>query len=136
MEEKDKIDIKSTDDELLEVINELPKEQREAVESLIFQSVQMQAMVSPESAMLKKIDGEHITKFLDASEKNMELSYKDRNNTRKAILIVVIASFVLVSFLVFMLKSNPETLEKVLFTIGGVIAGAFGGYGFGKHKQE
>ena len=38
--------------------------------------------------------------------------------------------------LVFLLGDKADILEKVLYTIGGLIVGAFGGYGFGKTKRN
>ena len=38
--------------------------------------------------------------------------------------------------LVILLKDNPDVLEKVIYAGGGLIAGAFGGYGYGKNKRE
>jgi hypothetical protein len=30
----------------------------------------------------------------------------------------------------------PDVMENVIYTVGGVIVGAFGGYGFGKHHDD
>ena len=43
---------------------------------------------------------------------------------------------VFIVVLVFLLSDKPDVLEKVLYTLGGLIVGAFGGYGFGKTKKD
>lgn len=48
-------------------------------------------------------------------------------------MIVAMAFFIL---LVILLKDNPEVMEKIIYTVGGVVIGAFGGYGFGKNRND
>lgn len=43
---------------------------------------------------------------------------------------------VFIVVLIVLLKDKPEILEKVLYSMGGLIVGAFGGYGFGKSKKD
>ncbi len=38
--------------------------------------------------------------------------------------------------LIILLKDNPDIMEKIIYTVGGVVIGAFGGYGFGKNKGD
>ena len=38
--------------------------------------------------------------------------------------------------LIILLKDNTDVMEKIIYTVGGVIAGAFGGYGFGKNRND
>ena len=38
--------------------------------------------------------------------------------------------------MIVLLKDNPDVMEKIIYTVGGVIVGAFGGYGFGKNRND
>ncbi len=48
-------------------------------------------------------------------------------------LIVAMIFFIL---LVILLKDNPDVMEKIIYIVGGVVIGAFGGYGFGKNRND
>ena len=74
--------------------------------------------------------------------------YADKMNKKKSRLskgvrigigvavIVLLIALVFIVALVVLLKDNPDILEKVLYTLGGVITGAFGGYGIGKNARD
>jgi hypothetical protein len=56
-----------------------------------------------------------------------------RDNKLFALTFTVLAlSFCVV--LVLLLKERPDLLEKILCAVGGIVAGAFGGYGIGRHR--
>lgn len=38
--------------------------------------------------------------------------------------------------IIIFLKDTPDVMEKIIYTAGGLIAGALGGYGFGKTKKD
>jgi hypothetical protein len=38
--------------------------------------------------------------------------------------------------LVILLKDIPDVMEKIIYIVGGVVIGAFGGYGFGKNRND
>lgn len=38
--------------------------------------------------------------------------------------------------IILLLKDIPDIMEKIIYTIGGLAAGAIGGYGFGKFKND
>ena len=48
--------------------------------------------------------------------------------------MTIIMIFLIV--IIVLLKDNLYIMEKVIYAVGGVIAGAFGGYGFGKNKND
>ncbi len=123
------------EEEMFGIISELPEEKREIVERFMYQSFQMRATITPESEVSKKITSDHITKYIDASEKEMELSYKDKEKTRKFNIIVIIGCFVFFTLLIFMLKSSPNILERIVTSVVSLIAGALGGYGYGTSKR-
>lgn len=49
---------------------------------------------------------------------------------------MVLLFMIFIVILVNLLIDKPDILEKVLYTMGGLIVGAFGGYGFGKTKKD
>lgn len=66
----------------------------------------------------------------------MEYQFKESRDNKIFIGIVVFLFMVFIVVLVFLLCDKPDVLEKVLYTLGGLIVGAFGGYGFGKTKKD
>ncbi len=66
----------------------------------------------------------------------MEYQFKESRDNKIFIGIVVFLFMVFIVVLVFLLSDKPDVLEKVLYTLGGLIVGAFGGYGFGKTKKD
>lgn len=37
---------------------------------------------------------------------------------------------------ILILKDIPDVMEKIIYGLIGLVAGAFGGYGIGKNKRE
>lgn len=66
----------------------------------------------------------------------MEYQFKESRDNKIFIGIVVFLFMVFIVVLVFLLSDKPDVLEKVLYTLGGLIVGAFGGYGFGKTQKD
>lgn len=85
---------------------------------------------------MKKISQEHITDFLAASKEEMRESYKERRDRKIYSTIMLLIALTFITVIILILKSMPEIMEKVIYTIGGVVLGAFGGYGYGKTKNE
>ena len=50
------------------------------------------------------------------------------------VILLIVVAFIII--LISMLKDKPDIMEKVLYASGGLIAGALGGYGFGKSKRD
>ena len=42
---------------------------------------------------------------------------------------------ILFAVIIFVFKDNPDVVEKILFTTGGAIVGAVGGFGYGKARK-
>ena len=121
--------------EVAQVLDTLPVEQRTTIVRFFSQAVLFNRS-SPEAEIAKKISSEHITQLLDQDKQAMEYEYKDSQSRRKYQIISISVVCVVVIALVLILKDSPDTLEKVLIGLGGVIAGAAGGYGIGKTKDK
>lgn len=50
--------------------------------------------------------------------------------------MLVALALVFFTAIIVLLKDNPDVLEKIIYSVGGVIVGAFGGYGFGRQKRD
>ncbi len=123
-------------DELSNALEEMPPEVRKHVEKFMISSVQMGGIVRPENAVSKKITEEHITEFLEGSKQQMIEQYKEEHENKifKGFVLVLILVFITV--VIVLLKNTPDVMEKVLYTLGGVLGGALGGYGYGKTKRD
>ena len=131
----------STDDtldtaEIEEALDSVPPEHRKMFERMVISSVQMRGVSTPESAVMKKITSDHITQYLDGAKQEMKNMYNEKFQKKIFIFSTMFLSMVFFIIVVVLLKDNPDVMEKVLYTVGGVIAGAFGGYGIGKNKDS
>lgn len=125
----------SIDSDSAELFDDLPEEVQKTVRKRIM-SFQMSGMMpGPEMHIAQKITEEHITQFLEASREESRNEYTDRKNKRvfQLLSFILVVAFVIV--IIVLLKNKPEILEKVLYAGGGIVAGAFGGYGYGKSKS-
>ena len=120
-------------EDISEILKNIPQEKRE---SALVQSVEMIGRYSPESVVLKKITPEHITKYLSDNGENMRLGYQERKQNKVFIFAIVVVALVFFTFLIILLKDQPALLENEIYAVGGLIAGAFGGYGVGKHRKK
>lgn len=89
-----------------------------------------------ENPIVKKITPEHIDKYLDGTKLELQESYKEKHERKIFNLLILIVALVFIIVLTWMLKDNEAILEKILYTLGGLVAGAFGGYGYGKKSNE
>lgn len=106
--------------ELEDILESVPPEHRKVIERMmISSSIQMRSISSPETAVMKKLTPDHISKYLDGAE----LEMKNR-------------AMVFFILLVILLKDIPDVMEKIIYIVGGVVIGAFGGYGFGKNRND
>jgi len=120
-----------------DVLETASPEQRRRIEQMMISSFQMQAEMSPETEVMKKLTPEHISGFLAASKEEMEKSYQDRNWQRLFTALMVLLAMAFVIIIVLLLKDkHPDVMEKVIYASGGLVAGAIGGYGFGKNKSS
>lgn len=123
-------------EEIAEILEDLPKDKKTSMAKLMVQSIGITGRVSQESAISKKITSEHIGQYLEASKENMEKEFQEHRENKIFAVIIIIIALIFFGFLVVFLKDNPSLLEKLIYSIGGVIAGAFGGYGFGKRQNK
>lgn len=123
--------------ELEDVLENVSPEQRKLIERIIISSsIQMRSISSPETVVMKKLTADHISKYLDATELEMKNNYVEKFHRKVFIFLTMIVAMIFFIFLVIFLKDMPDIMEKVIYTTGGVVLGAFGGYGFGKNRSE
>lgn len=120
--------------EIDEALNSIPdKEQAKVVRSIM--SMQFGAIsATPENAISKKITSEHITQYLTDSSKAMQESFKERRDDKIFKGVALFITLVFVVILIILLKDNPNVMEKIIYAIGGLVAGCLGGYGYGYRK--
>lgn len=123
-------------EEIEEALDSIPAEHRKMIEKMVISSVRMRGVVSPENAVMKKISGEHITQYLKGAEEEMKNSYEEKFQKKVFIFLTMLVAMVFFIIIIVLLKDSPDVMEKVLYAVGGVIAGAFGGYGLGQRKRE
>lgn len=138
MADKEKKERENEEVEILDdILENIPPEHRKSVEKMIISSsVQMRGIISPESHVMNRITSEHISDFLRVSEQEMRLGYQDEKQKRIITLVTVIFAMIFFIAIIILLKATPDVMEKIIYAAGGLVAGAFGGYGYGKHKRE
>ena len=92
--------------------------------------------VSPEAKMMEMVTEKHIDKFLDTSQEAMEKEYQEKAHRKIYNVILVVLGMVFLLAVILLLRDNPSVMEKVIYTVGGLIAGAIGGYGYGKSRDD
>ncbi len=123
--------------ELEDVLESVSPEHRKVIERMmISSSIHMRSISSPETAVMKKITPAHITRYLEGAELEMKNSYAEKFHRKVFTFLTMIVAMVFFIFLVILLKDNPDVMEKVIYIVGGVVVGAFGGYGFGKNRND
>lgn len=123
--------------QLEDVLENVPPEHRKVIEKMmISSSIRMGSIFSPEATVMEKLTQDHITKFLDSSELEMEKSYSEKFHRKIFTFLTMIVAMIFFIILIILLKDNPDVMEKIVYIVGGVVIGAFGGYGFGKNKNN
>ncbi len=123
------------DPEVEAVLETIPPKERKVIEQHMFSMVQMRGVASPETAVMKKITEEHISKYLDGAELEMKNSYTEKFQKKVFTFLTMLFAMIFFIVIIILLKDKPDIMEKVLYAVGGVIAGAFGGYGLGKNHN-
>ena len=121
--------------EFIEAMKDASPEQQIALMRQVSMTI-MSEKYSSENRIASKINEDHISRYLDASEKNMVKGYQERRDTKIFVGAMVVVGLVAFGIFICLLKDNPQVMEKVLYSVGSLIAGAFGGYGYGKSKSE
>ena len=122
--------------EIIDSFEGVPENERKVIEKLMVSSVQMSGRLSPQNAISKKITEEHITQYLDGAREDMQNSYAEKKQNKIFAFLVLLMTMVFFVVIILIHKDKPEIMEKILYTLGGLVAGAFGGYGFGKKRNE
>lgn len=123
--------------ELEDVLESVPPEHRKVIERMmISSSIQMRSISSPETTVMKKLTPDHISKYLDGAELEMRNSYEEKFHRKIFTFLTMIVAMAFFILLVILLKDNPDVMEKIIYIVGGVVIGAFGGYGFGKNRND
>lgn len=124
------------DPEVEAALESVPPKERSVIKQHMISMVQMRSVTSPEVAVMKKITEEHISKYLDGAELDMKNSYAEKFHNKVFIFLTMIIAMVFFIVIIILLKDKPDVMEKILYAVGGVIAGAFGGYGLGKKQHD
>jgi hypothetical protein len=125
------------DPEVEAALENIPPKDRRVIEQHMFSMIQMRSSVpSPETAVMKKITEEHISKYLDGAELEMKNSYAEKFQKKVFTFLTMLIAMIFFIVIIVLLKDKPDIMEKVLYAVGGVIAGAFGGYGLGKKQSD
>ncbi len=134
----DNVDKDNLDEaELEDVLESVPPEHRKVIERMmISSSIQMRSISSPETAVMKKLTPDHISKYLDGAELEMKNSYAEKFHRKVFTFLTMIVAMIFFILLVILLKDTPDVMEKIIYIVGGVVIGAFGGYGFGKNRND
>ena len=90
----------------------------------------------PEMELMKKINDEHITTYLESAKEEMEMSYKERGQNKFFIAGVLLSTMIFIVVIILILKDVPDVMEKVLYALIGLVTGILGGYGIGKNKSD
>lgn len=136
--------IVSSDDEpkemgsIIKEIENLPTDAKQLVEKMVVREFGMMGVshISQENEVAKKINEAHITNYLDGAREQMQNDYKERHEKKIYTIVLVLLALAFFITIIVLLKDNPDILEKIIYSVAGLIAGAFGGYGFGKHKSQ
>lgn len=123
-------------EEMDEILDGMPEEDQKQLTRMVGLSMQMSRVVSPEAELMRKMTPENIESYLDGQKKAQEYSYQEGRDNKIFYGIVIFAVLVFILILVVLLKDKSEILEKVLYSVGGLIAGLIGGYGYGKTKRD
>ena len=120
------------------MIEKIPEEDRHEVKRMMSMTMQMGKVMSasPEMELMKKMTSQNIETFLNGQKDAMAYQFKEARENKIFLGIMVLLFMVFIVVLINILSDKPDILEKVLYTMGGLIVGAFGGYGFGKTKKD
>lgn len=102
---------------------------------LLLREESLSAELFEHNPIADKINSEHISKYLDGSEKNMLMSFEDKNKQRKFYVIIFVICVLSIFGFILLLKDEQELLKFVITSLVSLGVGAFGGYGIGKNRN-
>lgn len=135
-QKEDNGEIEDSPRELDEILEDVPKEVRHEVKRMVAMSMQMGGVISPQLELMKKMTTENVTEFLQGQREATNNEFRESRDNKIFLSFALVVILIFVIVLVILLKGNPDMLEKVLYTLGGLVAGLFGGYGYGKSKRD
>ena len=120
-------DGKEIEAELEEVLDSVPPEHRKTLERMMISSVQLRSFASPpEAVVMKKLTPEHISQFLEGASQEMQKSYTEKFHKKLFTFLSMIVAMIFFVVVIILLRDDTEVMEKVIYAVGGVCAGAFG----------
>lgn len=144
--EKDKKEENSKQDEINrsdadfadfdDILETVPVEARQEVKRMMSMSLQMGRVISPEAELMNKMTSEHITSFLGSQDTAMKKQFQESRENKIFMFGIFLVALIFIIIIIVLLKNNTDIMEKILFTLGGLVSGAFGGYGYAKTKKE
>lgn len=125
-------------EEVETILEGLPKDTKKRVEKLVVQEFGMMGIGrrSQENEIAKKINEEHITNYLNGAKEQMHNDFKERHERKIFTIVLVGLALIFILLVIILLKENTAVLEKIIYSITGLVAGAFGGYGFGRRTNQ
>ena len=66
----------------------------------------------------------------------MQKSYAERFHKKIFTFLTMIVAMAFFVVVIILLRDDTDVMEKVIYAVGGVCAGAFGGYGLAKKGTE
>ena len=89
------------------------------------------------NAIASNLTPDHVTEIIAQTGHESEREHDARKETRRlAVLIVIVAILAVVGIIVFLtIFQQGSLLGYILSGIGGLIAGAFGGYGYANRPR-
>lgn len=103
---------------------------------MIGMSMQMGGVISPQLELMKKMTAENVTEFLQGQREASNNQFRESRDNKIFLGFSLLVILVFVIVLVILLKEDSDVLEKILYTLGGLITGLLGGYGYGKSKND
>ncbi len=124
------------EEKLEEILEEIPEKHRKTIERTMIASSVMMGGFSSENAIMKKLSEDHITEYLKGSREEMQNTFAEKKQNKIFVFFTLLLSLTFFCIIIVLLKENPDVMEKIIYAIIGLVAGAFGGYGVGRNKNE
>ena len=117
-----------------EVLDNLPPEARK---KLISMSMFMSSGPIPHP-LYEKLEAEHLHKIIDATEKDNERDFQDKQSSRRwnCLWLLVICVFILAVFALFIFSKNTDLVVPIGTALLGFAGGFGSGFGVGRHGRE
>ena len=89
------------DPELEQALESVPPQERKVIERMMVSSFQMRGVSSPETAVMKKITEEHITKYLEGAEIDMKNSYTEKFHKKVFTFLTIVVAMIFLLLLFY-----------------------------------